>query len=175
MRLPPRPLPFIALAAGLAAAAAATPLAPDLEARSEPTSAVGRAAADCPGSCAPAAEVGSCQPGGTSLCMNRGRFQIAVTTRDFDDVVGEGKVVDFGSDNSGLFWFFDPDNWEMLVKVLDACGVNQHYWVFAAATTNIEYTLRVTDTLSGESREYVNPLGNAASALTDTTAFATCP
>ena len=53
--------------------------------------------------------------------------------------------------------------------------VNGHFWVFAAATTNVEYTLRVTDTRTGAERRYPNPLGRAAPALTDTSALATCP
>ncbi len=45
--------------------------------------------------------------------------------------------------------------------------------MLAAATTDVEYTLRVTDTDTGVFREYFNPLGNAAPALVDT--FETCP
>ncbi|MCP4654899.1 MAG: hypothetical protein GY856_05705, partial [bacterium] len=77
-------------------------------------------------------------------------------------------------DDSGILWFFDADNWEMLVKVLDGCALNRRFWVFAAATTNVEYTLRVTDTVSGTVKTYFNPLGNAAAAITDAGAFATC-
>ena len=54
-------------------------------------------------------------------------------------------------------------------------GVNGHFWVFAAATTNVEYTLRVTDGETGEERGYFNPLGTSAEAITDTGAFASCP
>ena len=79
------------------------------------------------------------------------------------------------STDSGIFWFFSPNNWEILVKVLDGCDFNGHYWVFAAATTNVEYTLRVTDTLAGEVATYSNPLGSSAAAVTDTGALATCP
>jgi hypothetical protein len=62
--------------------------------------------------------------------------------------------------------------------------IRDSYWVFFAATTNVEFTTRVTDTLtgfvktygkSGETIEYNNPLGQPANAVTDTTAFATCP
>jgi hypothetical protein len=63
----------------------------------------------------------------------------------------------------------------MLIKVLDGCNINNRYWVFAAATTNVEYTLRVTDTETGASKQYRNPLGQASPAITDTSAFATCP
>jgi hypothetical protein len=80
-------------------------------------------------------------------------------------------VVPFGSNDSGLLYFFDEDNVEMLVKVIDACGFNGHFWVFAAATTNVEYTLRVRDTDDDRVETYFNPLGIASPAITDTAAF----
>ena len=93
---------------------------------------------------------------------------------DFQGETGLAQVVPFGSDDSGLLYFFSPNNWEMLIKVLDGCPLNSHFWVFAAATTNVEYTLRVTDTETGVVKEYWNPLGNAAPSITDTSAFSTC-
>ena len=116
-----------------------------------------------------------CATDETTLCLNQGRFQVKVSWRDFAGATGPGTVVPFGSDDSGLFWFFTADNWEMLVKVLDGCGINEHYWVFATATTDVEYTLEVVDSSNGASKTYSNPLGTAAPAITDTSAFATCP
>ena len=46
--------------------------------------------------------------------------------------------------------------------------------MFSAATTNVEYTLTVTDTLTAESKSYRNELGTSAPAITDTGAFAAC-
>lgn len=63
----------------------------------------------------------------------------------------------------------------MLVKVLNGCGTNNRFWVFAAGATNVEYTLTVTDTQSNATRTYSNSLGTQAPAITDTEAFATCP
>ena len=80
-------------------------------------------------------------------------------------------VPGIGRENSGLLWFFDPDNWELLVKVLDGCAVNGHFWVFAAATTDVGTTLTVTDTVTGAIRTYGNPLGQAAAPIQDTQAF----
>ncbi len=120
----------------------------------------------------PAAE--TCTRDSLGLCLNGERFRVEVEWHSFDDTVGSGKAVPVGADDSGLLWFFESDNWEMLVKVLDGCGFNDRFWVFAAATTTVEYTLRVTDTALGTIREYFNPLGNAAAAITDTDAFATC-
>ncbi len=116
-----------------------------------------------------------CTPSPTHLCLNRDRFRVEVDWRDFQSRTGSGQVVPFGSADSGLFWFFSPDNWEMLVKVLDGCGLNDRFWVFAAATTDVEYTLRVTDTKTDAVKTFYNRLGNPAPALTDTSAFATCP
>ena len=74
-----------------------------------------------------------------------------------------------------MFYFFNPDNWEMLVKVLDGCAINDHFWVFHAATTNVEYTLTVTDTVVGTTEVYGNGLGTPAPTILVTEAFATCP
>lgn len=84
-------------------------------------------------------------------------------------------VAPAGSNDSGIFYFFDPDNWEKLVKVLDACSFSNHFWVFYAATTNVEFTLTVTDAQTGMVRAYGNPQAMAAAPIQDTQAFATCP
>ncbi len=115
-----------------------------------------------------------CAASQETLCLNQERFQVEVEWRDFKDRTGTGQAV-VNSQDSGLFWFFNPDNWELMVKVLDGCGINDRYWVFASATTNVEYTLRVIDSDTGLMQEYSNPLGTAARAITDTAAFATCP
>ncbi len=120
----------------------------------------------------PAAE--TCTVDSLGLCLEDERFRAELKWRSFDGTSGTGKAVPVGSDDSGLLWFFEADNWEMLIKVLDACHVNDRYWVFAAATTTVEYTLTITDTALGTAAEYFNPMGNAAAAITDTDAFATC-
>ncbi|MEM9555962.1 MAG: hypothetical protein AAGC60_17025 [Acidobacteriota bacterium] len=108
------------------------------------------------------------------VLLRDGRFQVEVEWLDFEGGRGPGRLVT-ASEDSALLWFFGPDNWELLVKVLDGCPVTGHYWVFSAATTNVGYTLRVTDTQAGVERVYTNDLGVAAPAVTDTGAFATCP
>ncbi|MEM9598835.1 MAG: ricin-type beta-trefoil lectin domain protein [Acidobacteriota bacterium] len=117
---------------------------------------------------------GACFPTSTTLCLDNNRFRVRVDWRDFNGVRNSGRVV-LSQGDSGVLWFFQDDNWEMLMKVLDGCGVNNHYWVYFAATTNVEFTVEVTDTLRGVTHTYFNPLGQAADAVTDTTAFATCP
>lgn len=76
--------------------------------------------------------------------------------------------------DSGALWFFSGTNFEMLVKVLDACALNDRFWVFAAAATNVEYEIVVTDTVAGETKTYFEAFGPAAPAINDTSAFDTC-
>ncbi|MEM1204766.1 MAG: Calx-beta domain-containing protein [Acidobacteriota bacterium] len=116
-----------------------------------------------------------CVSGPDTACLLGGRFEVRVDWRDFAGVQDTASSVPAPSDGSALFWFFDDDNWEMLVKVLDGCGVNDRFWVFLAATTNVEYTLTVTDSVAGQIREYTNALGTSAPASTDVDAFDTCP
>lgn len=116
-----------------------------------------------------------CIPSATVACLEQGRFKISVTWSNFADETGVGTIIPSSADDSALFWFFDEENWEMLTKVINGCTFNNRFWVFSAATTNVEYTLTVTDTETGVTEVYFNPLGTAADAVTDTDAFATCP
>ena len=117
----------------------------------------------------------------TPVLLNNGRFQVEVTFEDFDGttrpaagglVEGLGDGVFAG--DTALFFFSDPDNWELLVKVLDGCPFNGHYWVFAAATTNVEFTVTVTDTQTNQVREYDSDLATPFEPIVDTSAFFTC-
>lgn len=120
--------------------------------------------------------IGGCVPGPAVLCLGNGRFQVEVTWRDFQGGSGAGSVVPrASSDDSGVFWFFAPDNWELLVKVLDGCAINGRHWVFAAATTNVDYTLKVTDTETQEVWTWRNPPGRSSPAVTDTNALGCTP
>lgn len=77
--------------------------------------------------------------------------------------------------NTGYFTFFDPSNVEIIVKVLDACQTaSPRFWVFAAGLTNVDVTLDVVDTWSGERRTFHNPAGHPFAPLQRTDLFATC-
>jgi len=108
----------------------------------------------------------------TELALAPRRFCVYVEWNDSRGNSGFGKPVGYRTENSGQFWFFDPSNFEMQVKVLDGCAVNGHYWVFYSATTNVGFTLTVDDLwLVHPSRRYSNPVGQTASTITDTSAF----
>ncbi|HXM78695.1 MAG TPA: hypothetical protein VOA00_05615, partial [Thermoanaerobaculia bacterium] len=64
---------------------------------------------------------------------------------------------------------------EVVVKVLNGCGVNSRYWTFAGGLTDVNVILTVTDTQTGVVQTYVNPQGTPFEPIQDTSAFATCP
>lgn len=112
----------------------------------------------------------ACESSPNVLCLSHGRFQVEVEWRDFAGSTGLGQAVPY-SDTTGMFWFFDSQTLDMHVDVIDGCPLTGTYWFFAAASTNVEYALRVTDTSDGTTKTYSNALGENAQAITDTTAF----
>ncbi len=116
---------------------------------------------------------GPCAPNATTLCLNGGRFRVNVAWATNTGASGAGHGVSLTPD-SGYFWFFNSANIELVVKVLDACSVNDHFWVFAGGLTNVDVVMTITDTETGAQRSYTNPLGTAFQPLQDTSAFS-CP
>ncbi len=115
---------------------------------------------------------GSCEPGRETRCLQDSRYSVTVEWWKADGESGAARVVREGTDDSGLFWFFAPDNWEVLIKVLDGCALNGNVWVFGASTTDLGYRIAVTDTKTGAVKEYTNDPGLPAPAIADTAAFA---
>jgi hypothetical protein len=115
----------------------------------------------------------ACAPSPTTACLAGGRFAVTVQWRTPQGGVGPGRVQPT-SDRSALVWFFNQANVEMLIKVLDACSNFDRYWVFFAATTNVDFTVTVTDTATGIVKQYSNPMGQAAAPVQDTVTFEGC-
>jgi subtilisin-like proprotein convertase family protein len=111
-----------------------------------------------------------CAASSAALCLNSGRFQVQVAWQvPSQGMSGAGTAVPLTTD-TGYFWFFSSNNVELVVKVVDGRAVNGHFWVFYGALTNVQYTITVTDSLTGDVRSYVNPDGNQAS-VADVSAF----
>jgi len=111
----------------------------------------------------------------TALCLEAGRFRAEAswTTPDGDE--GAATAVPETTD-TGLFWFFNAANIELVVKVLNACDTEfNNFWVFAGGLTDVGVTLTVTDTQTGDVATYENPVGQPFETITDTAAFNTCP
>ncbi|MEO8196361.1 MAG: hypothetical protein ABI689_06525 [Thermoanaerobaculia bacterium] len=107
--------------------------------------------------------------------LRKGRFRISATWKNFQNVTGNGTFVPLGSEDSGIVWFFSPGAFELMIKIVDGCSLNNRYWVFLAALTNVEFHVTVYDTWTETTKLYDNTLGVSAAAITDTSAFQTCP
>ncbi len=115
-----------------------------------------------------------CVTGGPTLCLNSDRFKVTASFRTTAGGQISGAQGVQLTPDTGYFWFFNQENVEVTIKVLNGCGVNNHYWVFASGMTNVEVTLTVTDTATGQTKTYTNPLRRNFQAILDTGAFATC-
>jgi virginiamycin B lyase len=131
--------------------------------------AVGRATLDSP-----------CVPTPWTLCLDdqpgdsRWQLEAAFQTQQGTGRAGFGHALSLASQgvsHGGLFWFFGSANPEILVKVLDACATNDHFWVFYSATTNVGFTLTVTDTKTRFAHSYANPDLMPAPPVQDTASF----
>ena len=116
-----------------------------------------------------------CLPDATTLCLNGGRFQVRTAWQTNGGNTGSGQAVTVTGD-TGYFWFFGADNVELVVKVINGCAApSPSYWFFAAGLTNVGVDLTVTDTKTGVTRTYHNPVNQPFAPIQDTGAFATCP
>ncbi|HSS48569.1 MAG TPA: hypothetical protein VLX28_06460, partial [Thermoanaerobaculia bacterium] len=120
----------------------------------------------------------ACLEGSDTACVQVGRFEVKV---DWQSATanGSGHVMGFAgpraeSDESVFWWFFSPTNFEMGVKVLNACPVNGKFWVYLSGLTDQGWTVHIRDTATGATQTYSNPLGHLSSTFADTGAFS-CP
>jgi hypothetical protein len=126
-----------------------------------------------PGPAAASAAEAACTTNATTLCLNNSRFKVQVQWTTGDGTTGSGQALSLTGD-TGYFWFFSPNNVEMVLKAVDGCAFNSSFWVFAGGLTNVNVVATVTDTQTGVVRTYVNPQGVPFQPLQDTSAFA-CP
>ena len=74
------------------------------------------------------------------------------------------------TDQTGFFWFFISSNIELAVKMLDGRALNGKFWLLYGGLSDVEYTIRVTDTVTGGVRTYRNEPGNICGRI-DTESF----
>lgn len=113
----------------------------------------------------------ACDPTDTIFCANNGRFRVQVVFSAPGLGIPESPAHAAAlTGDTGYFWFFSPNNVELVVKVVDGRAFNGFYWVFYGALSNVSYTVTVTDTQTGVVKVYPNAEGTLAS-VADTAAF----
>jgi hypothetical protein len=109
-----------------------------------------------------------------TLCLNNGRFTVTAAFQTTPEGPSAPATAVPLTSDTGYFWFFDPNNVEVVTKVLNGCSTNGHFWFFASGLTNVGVQINVTDTVTGASKPYSNTLGTAFPPIQDTAAFP-CP
>jgi len=112
------------------------------------------------------------------LSVAGGRFRITLRWTDHAGVTHDATAARL-TEESGQFWFFDPSNPEVTVKVVDGTAVNAANWVFLSSMTDLGFTATVLDTsctlgACARERVYTQPAGHNRNFI-DTAAFADCP
>lgn len=107
-----------------------------------------------------------------TVCLVNNRFKVRLT---YD--AGQGSrpmtAIKYTPD-SGLFWFDNANNIEVLLKMINACSFNQKFWVYSGGTTDVGVTITVTDSQTGAVKTYNNVRGTKFLTITDGAAFS-CP
>ncbi|MXX60457.1 MAG: hypothetical protein F4112_00580 [Holophagales bacterium] len=125
-----------------------------------------------------------CRPSASRACLNERRFDVGARYSTDTAALASAKRLDiYGlGDSAALFYFFEPDNPEMLLKVVDGCWLNDHWWVFGSAATDLAYEVAIEDLADGGGTvEYRhngggvivadNGYSTSAGVITDTSAF----
>lgn len=130
----------------------------------------------------PSTGTGPCTPGSTTLCLDDlpGDRRYTVTMRVDSNLLNQHfdapalQTGSIGVTKGGLFYYNNPANPEVLIKVLNGCPLNSRRWVFYAAGTTLGFTIRVIDTTTGVQWTRTNPDGSLAPPVADQLAFS-CP
>jgi hypothetical protein len=109
------------------------------------------------------------------VCLDEG-FAVAIDGVSNSQMGGLAVPVRMSSKNSAFFWFYNDRNFEVVVKVLNACSFpaahpQRGFWVFAAALSNQAFRVKVRAPNGAQRTVYTNPLGNPATALTSAPEF----
>jgi hypothetical protein len=111
---------------------------------------------------------GACNPDDFTICLLSRRFKVQVNwVNQFNGASGGGRAIP-STDSTGFFYFTDPSNYELIIKILDFGTVVK---VFYGELTDLQFTITVTDTRSGAVKTYKNTPGDCgaidANAFTD--------
>ncbi len=106
-------------------------------------------------------------------CLRDGRFEVKVSWSDGEGLQPAG-LLPF-TDQSLLGYFASSENIELIVKVLDGCSINGHFWLFAGGATDREVSIELRDTVSGSTSNYTTSVGEPFVAIRDVRALAVCP
>lgn len=123
--------------------------------------------------------IGPCVANATTVCLLSNRFQVSINYRNqFSNPPGQtgdfltARLLSTPGVNpdTGLFGFSSAQAVEVVVRIQDARPFAPRFDVYYGGMTDVEYTVTVTDTQTGTSRQYHNPPGTVGGGV-DRTSF----
>ncbi len=109
-----------------------------------------------------------------TLLLDNGRFAVQASwSSTAQGTSGFGTALALTTD-TGYFWFFTPSNTEVVIKALDACSIDGHFWIFGSGLTNLGVVLTVTDTQSQTTMQYTSTDGSPFQPIQDFVSFSAC-
>lgn len=109
----------------------------------------------------PGRAAAGCRSSSGELCLDD-RFTVRVSWRNpGNGTSGQGVAVPF-SRVTGAFHFGEPSNLELMTKVINQGDRIDFFW---GALSDLEYTIDVTDTLTGQVKTYRNTAGRYCGGL----------
>ena len=102
----------------------------------------------------------SCVEDATTMCLAGGRYRIRSHWRNqyaggAVSTLSKAKLTDV----TGAFWIANASTYEYLIRINTATD-NGRAWIAIPTFTDVEFWIDVTDTVSGQSKEYHSAPGN---------------
>jgi hypothetical protein len=133
--------------------------------------------------------VGACTADATTACLLGGRFKVTGSMRNGQGQIFTTQVMQFPNpvsqvprtraetDQAAFFQSFSAGNFEVGVKMVNACSLPQgnplrFYWIFYGGLTNAFTEVRAVDTATGRVDLWRNPAGSLPTTEGRTMAFA---
>ena len=121
----------------------------------------------------------TCAPNANTLCLLSNRFQVKIDyLNQFANPPQPGSLLGAkllpGTQNpdTGIFGFGSPQAIEAVVRIQDARPFGlPRFDIYFGGMTDVEYTVTVTDTVTGTTRQYRNPPGTVGGGV-DRSSFA---
>jgi len=103
---------------------------------------------------------GTCTPDALTACLIGGRYQV---TSHWRNQYADGQVSTLPAtrltDATAAFWLTNPDVYEYLIRISTVTD-NGRAWIAIPTFTDVEFWIDVTDTTTGQSKQYHSPAGN---------------
>jgi hypothetical protein len=113
-----------------------------------------------------------CTPNSTTVCLNGNRFRVSIAYRNqfanppvIGNFVAQRLNPAATNPDTALFGFSAATDVEVVVRLVDARPFAPRFDVYYGGLTDVEYTVTVTDTVTGASKTYRNNPGQVGGGV----------